>query len=185
MLRGMPSPGIEIERKFLLDAMPALPEGAVPWRIEQGYLSPWSSPREGDKAGLAPGDIEFGYGRLRRSVMPNGSIVCTHTVKTGTGLQRSERERVIKTKDFERHWPRTQGRRLSKTRWRVPHGGVTWEIDDIHDGFMVLAEVELETPDQAVAPPAWLAPHIVREVTDDPMYTNSAIAERLAGGVKR
>ena len=40
-------------------------------------------------------------------------------------------------------------------------------------------EVELETPDQPVTPPQWLAPHIVREVTDDPAYTNSALSERV------
>jgi len=181
----MPATGIEIERKYLLDEMPALPEGAEPWQIEQGYLSPWSSPRAADGKGLSSADVEFGYGRLRRSVMPDGSVVCTHTVKTGSGLQRAERERVISQRDFERHWPRTQGRRLRKTRWRVPHGGVMWEIDDIEQGFMTLAEVELETPDQAVTAPAWLAQHIVREVTDDPMYTNSAIAERLTGALKK
>jgi CYTH domain-containing protein len=171
--------GIEIERKYLLDAMPAIPEGAEQWKIEQGYLSPWPAPSERDHTDLAPGDIEFGYGRLRRSVMPDGSIVCTHTVKTGTGLQRAEKERIITKKEFERHWPRTERRRLRKIRWRMPHGGMTWEIDDIENGFMILAEVEMETPDQPAAPPAWLASHIVREVTDDPTYTNSAIAERL------
>jgi CYTH domain-containing protein len=67
---------------------------------------------------------------------------------------------------------------LRKTRWRVPHGGVTWEIDDIENGWIALAEVELEAPDQPVTPPQWLAPHIIREVTDDPAYNNSALAER-------
>jgi CYTH domain-containing protein len=134
---------------------------------------------------LRPEDIPFAYGRLRRNVRPDGSVKHTHTLKTGTGLQRAEREREIAQGDFERHWPRTEGRRVRKTRWRVPHGQVVWEIDDLEDGWMTLAEVELESPDQVVSPPAWLAPRIVREVTDDPTYTNSALAERLGSAARK
>jgi adenylate cyclase len=174
--------GFEIERKYLLDAMPDLPSGAEPWKIEQGYLSPSRPPI--DQAPRVD-DVEFGYGRLRRTIMPDGSVVCTHTLKIGSGLQRMEQEREISHQDFERHWPRTEGRRLSKTRWRVKHGAVTWEVDDIENGWLAVAEVELETPDQVVTTPQWLAEHIVREVTDDVMYTNSSIAERVGKGATK
>jgi CYTH domain-containing protein len=171
--------GFEIERKYLLDAMPQVPQGAERWRIEQGYLSPQSpAPRErGDD--VRREDATLDYGRLRRTIMPDGSVVCTHTVKVGSGVKRFEHEREITCEEFDRHWPRTLGRRLLKTRWRVQHGALIWEIDDIHNDPLVLAEVELETPDQSVAPPQWLARHIVREVTDDPAYTNASIAERV------
>jgi CYTH domain-containing protein len=176
--------GFEIERKYLLDAMPEVPDGAQRWSIEQGYLSPATpAPRtRGDDVRTA--DSQFDYGRLRRTVVANTSVVCTHTVKVGSGVKRFEHERTITQEEFDRHWPRTLGRRLAKTRWRVQHGAVIWEIDDIHNDPLVLAEVELETPDQPVTPPQWLAAHIVREVTDDPAYTNSAIAERVGRGEK-
>ncbi len=67
-----------------------------------------------------------------------------------------------------------------KTRHRVPEGSGAarrvWEID-VFEGFdLVLAEVELPAPDARVEPPAWLADHIVREVTDDRAYRNFALA---------
>jgi CYTH domain-containing protein len=40
----------------------------------------------------------------------------------------------------------------------------------------MLAEVELESPDEAVAIPAWLEPAIDREVTDDDAFSNRSLA---------
>jgi len=157
----MDSTPLEIERKFLLKGMPPLPEHAVAHRMEQGYL---------------PED----RGRLRRTVGPDGVPVCTLTFKTGLGLVRREDRRPIPEAEFERQWPRTEGRRLLKTRYKVAEAGFTWEVDRYDDLDLVLAEVELPTPDTAVTPPAWLEPHIVREVTDEPEYQNYEIALRVA-----
>jgi CYTH domain-containing protein len=62
---------------------------------------------------------------------------------------------------------------LTKTRYRVPHEGMVWEIDVFsgHATGLVLAEVELTHADQAIAIPRWAG----REVTDDPRYRNSSI----------
>jgi hypothetical protein len=81
--------GFEIERKYLLDAMPQVPQGAERWRIEQGYLSPQSpAPRErGDD--VRREDATLDYGRLRRTIMPDGSVVCTHTVRLAAALNAS------------------------------------------------------------------------------------------------
>jgi adenylate cyclase len=152
---------LEIERKFLLSGMPALPEHAVAHRMEQGYL---------------PED----RGRLRRATGPDGAPVCTLTFKTGVGLVRGEEQRRIPEAEFLQQWPRTEGRRLLKTRYKVEEAGFVWEIDRYDDLDLVLAEVELPAPDTAVTPPDWLRPHIVREVTDDPAYQNYEIALRLA-----
>lgn len=162
-LRDSPEPRLEIERKYLLRAAPIAPSGAETWRIEQGYLP-----------------IE---GRLRRITLPDGQVRHIHTVKHGVGLVRREVEREISPLDFERDWPATRGRRVVKTRHRVhdPATGLTWEIDEFdHPHGLVLAEVELPHPGAPAAPPPWLAPLIEREVTDDPRYTNRAIAMRAA-----
>ncbi|MHC4081498.1 MAG: CYTH domain-containing protein [Planctomycetota bacterium] len=156
------SPPLEIERKFLLDHLPAIPQRAEPHRMEQGYL---------------PNDP----GRLRRAVGPDGVPVYTLTVKTGAGLVRREDERTISEQEFQSLWPRTTGRRLAKTRYRVDEGGLVWEIDR-YDGLdLVLAEVELPSADVEITIPDWLRPHIVREVTDEPAYQNYEIALRLGG----
>lgn len=165
----------EIERKFLLDSMPAIPAGADVWRIEQGYLNPHATSPQRAADGLVGG-------RLRRVTLPDGTIECTHTIKSGIGMVRMETERVITPDLFARHWPATAGRRLAKTRHRVRDGQVLWEIDVFDQLDLILAEVELPSANFDVALPPWVRPHIAREVTDDPFYTNAAIAARIATG---
>jgi CYTH domain-containing protein len=58
----------------------------------------------------------------------------------------------------------------------VRDGALTWEIDHFLDRDLTLAEVELETADAKPAPPDWLQPHVVREVTDDAAYLNYNLA---------
>jgi len=157
----------EIERVYLLHSMPTLPEQTVTLRIEQGYLP--------SREGLMKG-------RIRRTVHPDGRIECVHTLKRGEGLVREERERQISQEAFRAEWPRSERQRIAKTRHEVREGGFVWQIDvfDEPQG-LIMAEVELPTPESEAPPPAWLAPHIEREVTDDPSYTNRSIARRLGG----
>lgn len=154
----------EIERVFLLRGMPPLPPHAELWEIEQGYL-----PRAESES-----DLE---GRLRRQV-EGGTTRHLLTRKRGVGLVRSEEEREIPAEEFAKWWPRTEGRRLRKTRHRVAAGGVIWEIDRFSGLELVLAEVELPDPRTPLEIPPWLAPLIVREVTEDPRYRNFELARR-------
>ena len=167
----------EIERKYLLDGRPALPAGAETWRIEQGYLYHEIPAADAD---LMTGEPATVGGRVRRAVSDDGRVVLTHTIKRGVGLVREELERSITTDQFERVWDDPATFRLRKTRFRVAAGDRIWEIDEFEDFDMVLAEVELPAADAEVVIPPWLAGHIVREVTDEPAFTNHAIARRLA-----
>ncbi|MHC4776119.1 MAG: hypothetical protein ACYTBR_12770 [Planctomycetota bacterium] len=93
---------------------------------------------------------------------------------------RREDERTISEQEFRKHWPRTAGRRLTKTRYRIEQDGLVWEIDR-YDGLdLVLAEVELPSADTEITVPDWLQPHVVREVTDEPQFQNYEIALRMA-----
>lgn len=157
----------EIERVFLLRALPEpLPAGEE-WRIEQGYLPPAS--------GTDPTRLE---GRLRRIERPDGTVEFVHTLKRGLGLVREEVERTVARDEFEREWPRTAGRRLRKVRTRIAHGRHVWELDRFLDLPVVLAECELERPDELLELPAWLAPFVLREVTEEPAFRNSELARR-------
>ncbi len=89
-------------------------------------------------------------------------------------------EREVSAEEFEALWPRTAGRRLSKTRYLVAEGDLVWEIDDFDELNVVLADIELPSPDTEFAIPDWLAPHIVRDVTEEPAYRNSNLALHLA-----
>jgi adenylate cyclase len=165
---------LEIERTYLLRRLPPLPAGHVSLRIEQGYLP------DGGEADA--GTME---GRIRRTLKLGGEVECTHTVKKGLGLVRTEVERRISEAEFEREWPRTVGRRIAKTRHKVKEGALTWEIDAfVVPAGLMMAEVELPTADTPVTPPAWLAPHILREVTEEPEYRNFNLAKK-AGLLER
>jgi len=89
---------MEIERKYRLQRPPPperLGEGKA---IAQGYLP---------VAGL----------RIRRK----GSV-CFLTLKSEGDLAREEWEVELPEWAFERLWPETEGRRLEKRRYLVPHG---------------------------------------------------------------
>ena len=169
----------EIERVYLLRALPTpLPHGEV-WRIDQGYLPLQSQVIDGNSHGsgapIPPHQLE---GRLRRITHSDGSVEHIHTIKSGVGLVRQETERSIDAETFAREWPRTVGRRLEKQRTRITVGDRLWEIDQFTHIPVVLAECELPSIDTPLDIPDWLAPFIVREVTEEPAFRNAELALR-------
>ncbi|HEY2825861.1 MAG TPA: hypothetical protein VGI83_09975, partial [Gemmatimonadales bacterium] len=152
------SPGIEIERKYLLRGAPDAVRGAVAIDIEQGWL-PGRRLQE----------------RVRRSRSPDGERYY-RTIKSGTGIQRLELEEEIPSEVFEGLWPLTAGRRLRKRRYVLPTGELAWEIDEFLDRDLWLAEVELPRRDSPVELPPWLAGQVVREVTGEPEFLNYNLA---------
>ena len=172
----------EIERVFLLRALPvSMPSGEV-WRIDQGYLPRTSEAGSGATGSIGASGVPVGpnalEGRLRRITHQDGAIEFIHTIKSGLGLVRQETEGRIDAETFEREWPRTVGRRLQKVRTRIPVGDYTWEIDRFIGLPLVLAECELPTIDAPLTIPDWLAPFIVREVTEEPAFRNAELALR-------
>ena len=160
--------GLEIERVYLLSRLPDLPADALVYRLEQGYLP---DPTATD----AEGQLE---GRLRRTVKHDGSVIYTHTIKHGTGLIRQETERALTQEEFDRLWPQTEGRRLTKTRYFVTVAEQLWAVDDFNDMDVVMAEAELPTPETKVTLPDWLRAVLVREVTEEPEYRSYSLAVR-------
>jgi CYTH domain-containing protein len=60
---------------------------------------------------------------------------------------------------------------IEKNRYRIEHDGILWEVDEFfgENAGLVVAEVELETEDQAFSRPDWVGD----EVTEDPRYFNA------------
>jgi adenylate cyclase len=156
---GMATNDREIERKYLLRALPLEVRGARALEIDQGYL-PGTRINE----------------RIRRA-REGSSVKYYRTIKTGQGIARFEIEEETTETFFSAVWPLTRGARVQKRRHLMPEGEVTWEIDEFldRDGLW-LAEVELRDVDQVVDIPRWLSAVMDREVTDDPGYTNHALA---------
>jgi CYTH domain-containing protein len=147
----------EIERKFLLksDACRSLISGPGV-HIRQGYLS---SVKERTVRGRVAGDEGF------------------VTVKGVTkGASRQEYEYAIPLADADAMLDSLcEPSQIEKTRYRVEQEGVTFEIDEFHgaNAGLILAEVELSDEGQPFTHPDWLG----REVTGDPRYYNSNLAQ--------
>ena len=147
---------LEIERKYLLSGLPEFPETLDVLEIDQGYLP--------------------GVARLRHQRSASGAEHFFRTIKQGVGVQRLELETEIDRATFEEQWPDTRGRRVRKRRHIVPNGADHWEIDEFLDRDLVLAELEFDDPESQVTIPDWLKPVLVRDVTDEPQYTNRSLA---------
>lgn len=149
---------MEIERKYLLTALPPEAAAGRSVLIDQGYI-PGSLIRE----------------RVRR--ITEGDIVrYVRTMKLGKGMARQEFEEETTQQVFEALWKATDGRRLQKRRHYVPAGDLVWEVDAFTDRTLHLAELEIPSMRHQVVVPEWLAPFVVREVTDEQAYGNSELA---------
>jgi adenylate cyclase len=150
---------MEIERKFLVDESPEL-SGLERSEIEQGYLT---LADEGRGAEV----------RLRRR-----DDALTLTVKSGGGRSREEEELELEPDEFERLWRLTEGRRLRKRRYLLPHGPLEVELDVYGAGLEGLRIAEVEFPDEAAAddfdPPEWFGD----EVTGKEEYLNENLATK-------
>ena len=149
----------EIERKYLLRALPERVRAVAAVDVDQGYL-PGTRINE----------------RIRRMRWPDGARYY-RTIKMGSGLDRMELEDETTEQFFNTVWPLTRGARIFKRRYFIVEGDVTWEIDEFLDRpALWLAEVELESIEQRVEIPQWLQVVLEREVTDEREFTNHALA---------
>jgi CYTH domain-containing protein len=99
----------------------------------------------------------------------------TLTIKSRErGVSRSEFEYRIGLKDARALLELCGSSRIEKDRYTVPQGKLTWEIDVFLSPIeLTMAEVELESADEEVKLPKWIG----EDVTDDPDYRNSSLAD--------
>ena len=64
---------------------------------------------------------------------------------------------------------------IEKNRYSIRFREHTWEIDEFlgENAGLLIAEIELQSPDQIIEKPPWLG----AEVSDDPRYFNSQLAQ--------
>jgi adenylate cyclase len=147
---------VETERKF---QVVGVPEGLaqMPYRkIRQGYMVLGA---DGSESRLRDDDgLHF------------------LTIKSGGDLSRREWETVITSDQFDTLWPSTEGRRVEKIRYEIPHGDRVVELD-VYGGHLeglVTAEVEFGSEAEAMAfePPDWLG----ADITANKAYKNQNLA---------
>jgi len=153
--------GTEIERKYLLSALPEKVLAANSVEIRQGYL---------------PG--EHLVERIRCTGTARSGQRWTRTVKSGAGFKRIEIEDDTSATVGRALWRLTSGRRVHKRRYTIREDdGVIWEVDEFLDRPLILAEIELASEDDKPKPPEWLRRVLERDVTGDPKFANASLAK--------
>lgn len=144
---------VEIERKFLVrnDSWKTLGESVS---MRQGYLSTHADRTvrvriEGEKATLTIKGRSHGFSR--------GEWEYPIPLDEANALLNGLCERPL----------------IEKTRTRVNHEGMVWEVDAFFgdNQGLVVAEIELESEAQTFALPDWIG----EEVTGDVRYFNSSL----------
>ncbi len=171
-MSGVP---LEIERKLVIDEpdREALSAAAVSESdIVQTYLL----------------TTEWDAERVRQRVVRDADgdrVQLTHTCKQSVSRGVAEElETEVDPATYDRLLARADPARvpIEKTRWVVPWGGLTLEIDGFRaPAGLWLLEVELADAaslHDALDLPPWV--RVVAEVTGDPAYSNVALALRAA-----
>ena len=157
--------GFEIERKFLI-AMPdaAFLDNCERSDITQTYLLGAENTTERVRTRVRGENCEY-----------------THTVKVKLNdMRRIETENVIDEKTYQELLRRADPARrpIEKTRCCFTHDGLLWELD-VFPFWSDRAFLEIELSDESdrfTLPPGI---RLIREVTDDPRYTNAALSLQI------
>jgi adenylate cyclase len=148
---------IEIERKFLLCG-PFMDKDLRSTDIIQGYLC-----------------IDPSHSVRVRIHGKKGFL----TIKgrgDSTGISRYEWEKEIAYDEARELLSLCHNFKVEKTRYFVPVGSHTFEVDVFRgdNEGLIVAEIELDSPDEEFARPDWLG----EEVTGDPVYYNASLSKR-------
>ncbi len=147
----------EIERKFLVrgDFKAGVTKAT---RITQGYLS--SVPER----------------TVRVRVKGDKGYITVKGIGSDSGASRFEWEKEIPVEDVRELLKICEPGVIDKTRYLVPAGRHTFEVDEFYgdNEGLVVAEVELSSEDEEFVRPEWLG----EEVTGDARYYNSMLMKK-------
>lgn len=146
----------EIERKFLVKG-PFKEMASSASHIIQGYISSMK-------------------GRtVRVRIRDDRGYLTIKGPSDQGGLVRYEFEKEISLQDALDLMKLCEPGIIDKTRYLVPFGGHTFEVDEFYgeNEGLILAEIELQSPDEAFDRPDFLG----KEVTGDRRYYNSCMRQ--------
>jgi len=148
---------IEIERKFLVNSKAFKSEAFNSYAIKQGFLN--SHKERTVRVRLKK---ELGYLTIKGK-------------STANGLSRFEWEKEISIIEAESLLELCEAGMIEKTRYEVRLGNHIFEIDEFFgdNKGLIIAEVELNSEDEAIEYPIWLG----KEVTGEVKYYNSQLSK--------
>lgn len=143
----------EIERRFIVDLDWPRPRSGV--KIVQGYIP------------TAP--------NIAVRIRVAGSQATLTLKKLVTERTRNEFEvRIPEQEAGELLRTMCHPGLIEKTRFRVKHENLIWEVDEFHGSNegLTIAEIELVSENQKFPVPPWVG----KEITNDPRYLNANLA---------
>ena len=158
---------IEIERKFLLKAIPnKKPIEKI--EIFQWYLK----------------NSEGIWERARSCYSNINGFYFTHTIKKSIAPGVSEEDEKSITSDefnqFLENCKVSNSRYISKERLIYPHGDLKWEVDVFNNGHhLIVAEIEIPTVDYDVILPDFIKDKLLMEVTGMKQFGNRNLSNRI------
>ena len=150
--------GMEIERKFMVRGNDYKSLAYASDRIKQGYIC-------------------SGHGRTVRVRLRGGRGYLTiKGPSVDGGLSRYEFEKEITVEEAEQLFRLCEPGIIDKTRFLVKCGNHTFEVDEFYgeNEGLVMAEVELQSPDEPFERPAFLG----LEVTGDRRFYNGHLRQQ-------
>lgn len=159
---------IEIERKFLLKSIPEQkPQEII--EIFQWY-------RKNSK-GI--------WERARSCYSDKNGFYFVHTIKKtiGKGIN-EEDEKFISSDEFNKFLEKCksskQARYISKERLIYPQDDLKWEVDVFNNGHhLIIAEIEIPTPDHPVEIPDFISEKLLLEVTGLKQFSNKNLSNHV------
>lgn len=147
----------EIERKFLVTSTAFKQEASTATRIKQGYLS--TDPER----------------TVRVRIKGNTGFLTIKGKSNKSGTTRIEVEEEISLEKAEILLKLCLSGVIDKTRYEIPQGIHTWEVDEFYgeNEALIVAELELTTEDESFSTPSWVG----IEVTGDKKYYNSQLSK--------
>ena len=160
---------IEIERKFLLKAMPdVLPTEVV--KIDQFYFK--------NKEGV--------WERVRQWNSNLYGKRWIHTIKTKiSDFSSEEVEKDITKLEYEEFKKgcrenKSNSRYIKKERWIYPDGDLYWEVDIFKDKcHIIIAEIEIPSEDYDLNIPEFISKKTLLEVTGQKLFSNRSLSVKL------
>lgn len=147
----------EIERKFLVKSNAFKMEALKETPITQGYLS--SVPERS----------------VRIRVKSGRGFITIKGKCNDSSISRFEWEKEIPVNEAMELMKIVEPGVIDKTRYYVPAGKHTFEVDEFYgdNEGLIVAEIELQNEDESFEKPEWLG----EEVTADRKYYNSALTK--------
>lgn len=149
---------VEIERKFLVTSNSYKDEAFKNTRIIQGFLNTHK-----DRT-------------VRIRLKGNTGFITVKGSSTNDGLSRFEWEKELLKEEAEALLKLCEPGVIDKIRYEVKSGNHIFEVDEFYseNEGLVIAEVELNTENEAFLKPDWLG----EEVTGNIKYYNSQLSKR-------